>query len=77
VLLLLPSTTAAAAAAAGVVGTKQGMGEPLSNYEAVRSAVSMMTDPRYFALGRRHVTVSTVGVVPRILQMAADMPVSD
>jgi adenine C2-methylase RlmN of 23S rRNA A2503 and tRNA A37 len=52
------------------------MGEPLSNYEAVRSAVQMMTDPRYFGLGRRHVTVSTVGVVPRILQMATDMPVS-
>lgn len=28
----------------------QGMGEPLNNYEAVRAAVSMMTDPRYFGL---------------------------
>jgi hypothetical protein len=53
----------------------QGMGEPLSNYEAVRSAVAMMTDPRLFGLSRRHVTVSTVGVVPRIRDMARDMPV--
>lgn len=28
----------------------QGMGEPLNNYGAVRSAVGMMTDPRYFGL---------------------------
>jgi hypothetical protein len=53
------------------------MGEPLSNYEAVRTAVSMMTDPRLFGLSRRHVTVSTVGVVPRIRDMARDMPVGD
>ncbi|KAL4857551.1 putative dual-specificity RNA methyltransferase RlmN 2 [Chlorella vulgaris] len=51
-----------------------GMGEPLNNYEAVRSAVHMMTDSRFFALRRRKVTVSTVGVIPRLLQMADDMP---
>ncbi|PSC70785.1 radical SAM domain-containing [Micractinium conductrix] len=51
-----------------------GMGEPLNNYEAVCSAVHMMTDPRVFGLRRKKVTVSTVGVVPRLLQMADDMP---
>ncbi|GLC58406.1 hypothetical protein PLESTB_001355300 [Pleodorina starrii] len=51
-----------------------GMGEPLNNYEAVRSAVSMMTDSRYFGLRRRHVTVSTVGVIPRIKQLAEELP---
>jgi hypothetical protein len=51
------------------------MGEPLSNYEAVVGAVQMMTDPRLFGLSRRHVTVSTVGVVPRIREMAKDLPV--
>ncbi|EFJ40175.1 hypothetical protein VOLCADRAFT_108314 [Volvox carteri f. nagariensis] len=51
-----------------------GMGEPLNNYEAVRSAVAMMTDSRFFGLRRRHVTVSTVGVVPRIKQLAQDLP---
>lgn len=52
----------------------QGMGEPLNNYDAVKSAVTMMTDPRAFGLRRKKVTVSTVGVVPRLLQMADDMP---
>jgi adenine C2-methylase RlmN of 23S rRNA A2503 and tRNA A37 len=52
----------------------QGMGEPLSNYEAVRAAVLAMTDSERFGLGRAHVTVSTVGVVPRIRQLATDLP---
>jgi hypothetical protein len=53
----------------------QGMGEPLSNYDAVCAAVQMMTDPRLFGLSRRHVTVSTVGVAPKIREMAKDLPV--
>uniref|UniRef100_A0A383VBW3 Radical SAM core domain-containing protein n=1 Tax=Tetradesmus obliquus TaxID=3088 RepID=A0A383VBW3_TETOB len=51
-----------------------GMGEPLSNYEAVKAAVGMMGEPRLFGIGCRHITVSTVGVIPRIKQMAADLP---
>lgn len=54
----------------------QGMGEPLNNYNAVRDAVSMMTHSQVFGLSRKHVTVSTVGVVPRLRDMANDMPVS-
>ncbi len=50
------------------------MGEPLNNYDAVRTAVAMMTDSALFALRRSSVTVSTVGVVPRILQLADDLP---
>ena len=52
----------------------QGMGEPLNNYNAVKAAVGMMTDPRLFGLRRKKVTVSTVGVIPRLLEMADDMP---
>ena len=52
------------------------MGEPLANYEAVRAAVRLMTDSRVFGLSKRHVTISTVGVVPRIKQLATDLPVS-
>ena len=44
-------------------------GEPLNNYVAVRGAVSMLTDGRFFGLKRQKVTVSTVGVVPRIRQV--------
>ena len=32
----------------------------MNNYNAVRAAVAMMTDARYFALRRSAVTVSTV-----------------
>lgn len=53
----------------------QGMGEPLNNYLAVREAVRMMTDTGMgFGLRRSAVTVSTVGVVPRIADLAADLP---
>lgn len=38
-----------------------GMGEPLQNYEAVKRAVLFMIDDKKFALGPRHITVSTVG----------------
>lgn len=51
-----------------------GMGEPLHNYECVKSAVQMMIDSRYFSLSARHVTLSTVGVVNRILDLADDLP---
>lgn len=52
----------------------QGMGEPLNNYSQVKTAVSMMIDPQIFALRRSAVTVSTVGVIPRMLQMIDDLP---
>lgn len=51
-----------------------GMGEPLNNYDAVRSSVAMMTHNSWFRLRRSCVTVSTVGVIPRILQLADDLP---
>jgi 23S rRNA (adenine2503-C2)-methyltransferase len=49
-----------------------GMGEPLANYKAVIGAVRRLTDPAPSGLGMsaRGVTVSTVGLVPRIRQLA-------
>lgn len=49
-----------------------GMGEPLANYNAVIGAVRRLTDPTPDGLGMsaRGITVSTVGLVPRILQLA-------
>ena len=49
-----------------------GMGEPLANYKAVMGAVRRLTDPTPGGLGMsaRGVTVSTVGLVPRINQLA-------
>lgn len=51
-----------------------GMGEPLANYKAVAGAVRRLTDPAPAGLGlsARHVTVSTVGLVPRINQLAEE-----
>ena len=49
-----------------------GMGEPLANYKAVMGAVRRLTDPAPDGLGMsaRGITVSTVGLAPRILQLA-------
>ncbi len=43
-----------------------GMGEPFDNYDAVMQAVRILNDPKGFALGRRHVSVSTSGCVEGI-----------
>jgi len=49
-----------------------GMGEPLLNYDASLEAVRRLTDPSGFNLGQRHVTLSTVGVVPGIDRLAEE-----
>jgi len=51
-----------------------GMGEPLANYKAVLGAVRRLTDPTPDGLGMsaRGITVSTVGLVPRIHQLAEE-----
>ncbi|WGX98795.1 23S rRNA (adenine(2503)-C(2))-methyltransferase RlmN [Nocardioides sp. L-11A] len=51
-----------------------GMGEPLANYKATLGAVRRLTEPAPSGLGlsARHVTVSTVGLVPRIRQLAGE-----
>jgi hypothetical protein len=51
-----------------------GMGEPLDAYPAVVKAVRALTSPARFGLRRAAVTVSTVGVVPRIRSLARDLP---
>jgi 23S rRNA (adenine2503-C2)-methyltransferase len=53
-----------------------GMGEPLLNLEAVVAAAQLLIDPKAFALAPRRVTVSTVGVVPRIGELLARVPVN-
>ncbi len=53
-----------------------GMGEPLLNLEAVVEAARLLVHPRAFGLAPRRVTVSTVGVVPRIDALLASVPVN-
>ncbi|MBI5415070.1 23S rRNA (adenine(2503)-C(2))-methyltransferase RlmN [Candidatus Peregrinibacteria bacterium] len=43
-----------------------GMGEPLFNYENVVGAIKTLNDPKKFGIGVRHITVSTVGIIPGI-----------
>ena len=47
-----------------------GMGEPLHNYEASLTAVERITDQQGLGIGQRHVTVSTVGLVPAMRRFA-------
>ncbi len=49
-----------------------GMGEPLLNYDNVVSALRAIVDFRHLGIGRRHVTVSTVGLVPAIRKLAEE-----
>jgi 23S rRNA (adenine2503-C2)-methyltransferase len=49
-----------------------GMGEPLHNYDAVMTALEIITDPRGLGLAPSRVTISTVGVTPGILRLAEE-----
>lgn len=51
-----------------------GMGEPMANYRAVMAAVRQMLAPSPDGLGlsARGVTISTVGLVPRMRQLAEE-----
>lgn len=47
-----------------------GIGEPLDNYDNLVKAIDLINGPQGVQLGARKITVSTSGVVPRILQLA-------
>ncbi len=51
-----------------------GMGEPLANYARVLDALRRLTDPAPDGLGlsQRHITVSTVGLVPAMHRLAGE-----
>lgn len=48
-----------------------GIGEPFDNFDNVMQFLSIVQHPHGLALGRRHITVSTCGLVPRITEYAA------
>ncbi len=50
-----------------------GMGEPLLNREAVWRAIRNLNDADGLRLGARRFTISTAGVVPGVLAMAAEL----
>jgi 23S rRNA (adenine2503-C2)-methyltransferase len=53
-----------------------GMGEPLLNLRNVLEAIRLLIHPKAFGLAPRRVTVSTVGVVPRIEPLLRAAPVN-
>jgi len=46
-----------------------GMGEPLMNWKAVDPTLTVLNSPAGFGIGARHITVSTVGVLPGIVAL--------
>ncbi|MCB8968969.1 MAG: 23S rRNA (adenine(2503)-C(2))-methyltransferase RlmN [Chloroflexota bacterium] len=47
-----------------------GMGEPLHNYDHTMTALAILTDHKGLALAPKHITLSTVGIVPGIKRLA-------
>jgi 23S rRNA (adenine2503-C2)-methyltransferase len=47
-----------------------GMGEPLLNWPAVSTTLTILNSPEGIGIGARHITVSTVGIIPAMLELA-------
>lgn len=50
-----------------------GIGEPFDNYDNLLKFFSIINHPKGLAIGARHITVSTCGIVPKILEFS-DFP---
>jgi 23S rRNA (adenine2503-C2)-methyltransferase len=47
-----------------------GMGEPLLNWDAVSTALTILNHANGLGIGARHITVSTVGILPSLAKLA-------
>ena len=47
-----------------------GMGEPLLNWDAVNTALTILNHQDGLGIGARHITVSTVGILPQLAKFA-------
>jgi 23S rRNA (adenine2503-C2)-methyltransferase len=47
-----------------------GMGEPLLNWDAVDATLTVLNNPEGFGIGARHITLSTVGILPSLALFA-------
>lgn len=50
-----------------------GIGEPFDNYDQLIHFIEIINHPKALAIGSRHITVSTCGIVPKIIAFA-DFP---
>ncbi|MGN1337509.1 MAG: 23S rRNA (adenine(2503)-C(2))-methyltransferase RlmN [Candidatus Coprovivens sp.] len=46
-----------------------GIGEPLDNYDNVMAFIKIINDAKGIAIGARHITLSTCGIVPKIKEL--------
>jgi 23S rRNA (adenine2503-C2)-methyltransferase len=46
-----------------------GMGEPLMNWKSVSPTLTLLNDPLGLGIGARHITISTVGILPGIIAL--------
>ncbi|MBE6853666.1 MAG: 23S rRNA (adenine(2503)-C(2))-methyltransferase RlmN [Ruminococcus sp.] len=49
-----------------------GIGEPLDNYDNVIKFIKLVSSPDGDGISRRHITLSTCGIVPRIYELAEE-----
>ena len=49
-----------------------GIGEPLDNYDNVMDFIKIINDPKGIAIGARHITLSTCGIIPKIKELAEE-----
>ena len=61
-------TTAGSAKVSGVV--LMGCGEPLDNFDETLRFLHLISHPDGLNIGQRHITLSTCGLVPQILELA-------
>ncbi|MBC8086874.1 MAG: 23S rRNA (adenine(2503)-C(2))-methyltransferase RlmN [Phycisphaerae bacterium] len=47
-----------------------GMGEPMMNWKNVDPTLTLLNDPRALGIGARHITISTVGILPGIVALS-------
>ena len=50
-----------------------GIGEPLDNYENVIDFIKIINHPKGIAIGSRHITLTTCGIIPKI-KLLSDFP---
>lgn len=51
-----------------------GIGEPFDNYDNIKKFLSILNDPFAIGLGARHITVSTCGLINKIVEFGKDFP---
>ena len=51
-----------------------GTGEPFDNYDNIVKFINLVHEPKGLGLSMRNITVSTCGLVPKIMEFARDLP---